>query len=94
MSREFTKAFWRAQVAKGAIQMAGDIIHRLQKRERILQDQIEAGVVSKIDILETAAALSEMRLRMSGFDYELQRMFTAFFYSFDVCCVLPTGHCR
>jgi outer membrane protein TolC len=68
-----TETFWLAQVSKAAMQMAANLASRLQERESILADQLESRTVSEIDVLETAAALSEMNMRMSRFEHELQK---------------------
>jgi outer membrane protein TolC len=55
---------------QAAMQMAGELVDRLKAREKILQEQFEARIVSEIDVLETSAALTEMKLKMSGFEEE------------------------
>jgi len=70
---DVTKTFWQVQVSKAAVQMAGRLIDRLLEREKIMQDQIESLTVSEIEVLETAVALSEMKMKMSGFESELQK---------------------
>lgn len=68
---DVTKAFWHVQVAQEAVQMADKLVGRLQEREKILKDQLESRTVSEIVILETAAALAEMKIKLSGFEREL-----------------------
>ncbi len=69
---DVTKTFWQVQVSKKAMGMALQMIERLQEREKILQNHLEAGMMSEIDALETSAALAEMKLMMSGFENELK----------------------
>ena len=70
---DVTKTFWQVQVAKSAVHMAGRLIEDLQERERIFQEQIESQTASAIDVLETSVTLAEMKMKMSGFESELQR---------------------
>lgn len=70
---DVTKAFWRVQVAKAAKQMAVEFVGRLKERERILQAQLESKIVSEIPVLEASTALAEIRLKMTGFERELQK---------------------
>jgi outer membrane protein TolC len=70
---DVTKTFWQMQVSRAAMQIADRLIDRLQKREKILLNQIESRLVSEIDVLETTTALSEMKMKMSGFEQEFQK---------------------
>ncbi len=70
---DVTKTFWQMQVSRAAMQIADRLIDRLQKREKILLNQIETRLVSEIDVLETTTALSEMKMKMSGFEQEFQK---------------------
>ncbi|MCJ7539351.1 MAG: TolC family protein [Desulfobacterales bacterium] len=70
---DVTKTFWQMQVSRAAMQIADILIDRLQKREKILLNQIESRLVSEIDVLETTTALSEMKMKMSGFEQEFQK---------------------
>jgi outer membrane protein TolC len=70
---DVTKTFWQMQVSQAAMQIADRLIDRLQKREKILLNQIESRLVSEIDVLETTTALSEMKMKMSGFEQEFQK---------------------
>jgi outer membrane protein TolC len=70
---DVTKTFWQMQVSRAAMQIAEKLIDRLQKREKILLNQMESRLVSEIDVLETTTALSEMKMKMSGFEQEFKK---------------------
>ena len=70
---DITEAYWNAQVAMEAMEAAGELVDRLKTRQQILRTQAESQAVSKIDVLETAAALSEMKLRIDSYEREYRR---------------------
>ncbi len=70
---DVTETFLQVQVSKAAMDMAGRLVDSLQEREKILQDQFDSRNVSEIEVLETSAALSEMKMKMSEYEREFQK---------------------
>lgn len=68
-----TKTFWEIQVSKQSMDMAKKLIGSLTELEKTLKNQMASQTTSQMDALETAAALSEMKLKLSEFEYEFKR---------------------
>ena len=65
-----TRAYVDAVVARDIAQRARDIIQRAQNRQDILDRQITMGLVSKRSGLQNAINISEMMIRLKGYDGE------------------------